>query len=67
MEALKDIGGKIAVGIGVLIIVAFWAWPREGWVNEWHNGDCLAWRVTSYADGLIQQADGPYIVSDKWC
>ena len=55
--------------IAVSAIVTFWAWPTSGWVNERaDNGDCLAWRVTRWADGLVTQIDhGPHIVNSRWC
>lgn len=67
MEAFKERAGSVIVGAVIFLIFVAWAWPKEHWENEWYRGDCLAWNVTEYAGGMIAQADGPYVVADRWC
>jgi hypothetical protein len=65
-EAAKSAAKAVGITLVILVIAAFWFWPRERWENEWNGGDCLAWRVTDYGD-LFSSVAGPYVVEDRWC
>ena len=67
-EAATAAFKAVGITILVLVIAAFWFWPRERWENQWSdNGQqCLAFRVTSYGD-LFESFKGPFVVEDRWC